>query len=152
VKVLLAWGVEGQPYKYMLVFCLLYDFSPFITPGWTDWRRCWVASFWAELNWSELMMISFPQTTVLYFQPYATSVAVFLLWKEKKGGVGDKQKDTYVYTHTRVQHTHTIPWSWHFTFGPSFLFSNCSVTYLNLPVQTQYSLYYTVYLVMFASG
>ena len=97
--------MEGQAYKYMLVFCLLYSFSPFLIPGWTGWRRrCWAALFRAEVNWSELMVISFPQTIVLYFQPYATSVAVLLLWKKKVGG---KHKDAYMcippHTHNTME-------------------------------------------------
>lgn len=136
VKVLLRWG-DGGPCTYLLVFYLLPDFSPSLVPGWTGWRgRCWVTSYRAGLNLSELRVVPFQTTTIFYWQPHPTSAIRFLLWKKKR------------HTHTC---THT-PWSWQFTFGLSFLFLSLAMTYLNLPGQTQYSLYNTIYFIKFVSG
>lgn len=130
VKVLLRWG-DGGPCTYLLVFYLLPDFSPSLVPGWTGWRgRCWVTSYRAGLNLSELRVVPFQTTTIFYWQPHPTSAIRFLLWKKK---------DTHTHAHTHHE-VGSLPLASHFSFWASLWLISTSLAKHNILYTIQYIL------------
>lgn len=127
-------ALKLRRWRAMHIFACFYlssNFSPFLIPGWTDYQ---VASYWAELNWSELRVVSFQIIIIFYFQSLPISVVILMLWKNKK----DKN------THTNTHNTMKLAL---YLCGPFICLLNLWLTTLS----TQCSLDRVIYFLIFVS-